>query len=365
METFRIEIPNSLNELQKKELISRIGYFSELISNISINNNHIVIQHSDSQIFGKNFYNTYNELVENIKSLKIIPPKITHSNIEESEKSDYMSTTRINQSVHSIEVLNMIEMFTSKIIDSEYAIKKDYPIMLDSENMKRNKYHLEFPQNIMVVGRVPHNLAELGSNKQDMCIDNYEFKKRKKYLRPCICYSAYNELKDTKLVKNLAITSGGKCFRNELEWKLDDFRKEEFYMKEIIFIGTKEFVLETRKRLIEKVWNAFNKLSLVGRIETASDPFFYNEDFKKGTFQKLADTKYELIGVHGNGETSLASFNFCGQSLCKAYNIRDLENDCLYSGCVAFGLDRWVSLVKDIYGEETHKLNKTIEELKI
>lgn len=357
-----LDIPKNFNEYQINELIERTGYLSESITNLKKKDNKIIVSYLENTESVSIISENYEKLIEIISSMKILPPKVIRDNTEKTK--DYNNDNTNNSKVNfDIELLTNLNNLLYSIAEREGAIQKDYPIILEESNLNKNKYHLEFPQNIMFVGRVPHNYSDLEDVKKKKNINGF-YHNKGQYLRPCICYSTYDELSDMVLDNNIIFTAMGKCFRNEVEWKINDFRKREFYMREIIFIGTKEFVLQTREKFINIVWDIFNDFKLVGRIETASDPFFFSDDYKKGTFQKIAETKYELVGIYGKESTSIASFNYCGDTLCKVYNIKNSKNEYLHSGCVAFGLDRWVALISRVYGnKKSHIENKILTKI--
>lgn len=96
----------------------------------------------------------------------------------------------------------------------------------------------------------------------------------------------------------------------------------------------------------------FLALGLSGRIETASDPFYFSEDAAKSQHQMMGNMKYELIVHSGEsrGSFSIASFNNMGNSLTKPFEVMDTESKPVHSGCIAFGIDRWVYALLALYG---------------
>lgn len=125
-------------------------------------------------------------------------------------------------------------------------------------------------------------------------------------------------------------------------------------MREIVFVGREDWVVQMRNQIMDDVWNLFESKGLNGRIETATDPFFFSQDLKtKGTYQMMSNAKYELIVTTLSGkEVSIASFNYCLDMLCSKYEIKDYDGLALYSGCVAFGIDRWKEALVDINGRD-------------
>lgn len=350
-----LNVPLFLSKLQVKELFERMGYLSDDIVSVKYDEQGNVFEILlDEQcvvldvekVIAKN----YELLIETIKGYKVLPSKVIKNNREgtpNENNSELNLETRDYLLPNEVELLRVLDRGFERLAIQYSATIRDYSCILDEENMNKSKYHLEFPQNILSLFDVSHNFSVLNDIRNYKEFPQTVFRNTKRYLRPCICYSTYNEYSDKTLNSNIIITSMGKCFRNEIDWKIDNLRKKEFYMREIVFLGDKEFVTNLRNDLIEKVWSLFEKLGLYGSMETASDPFFYSEGLKKGTFQKFADAKFELISrTTGGKDVSLASFNYCGDMVCKSYNIKNNLNDYVYSGCVAFGISRWIEIIK-------------------
>ncbi|MNG08023.1 Amino acid--[acyl-carrier-protein] ligase 2 [compost metagenome] len=65
----------------------------------------------------------------------------------------------------------------------------------------------------------------------------------------------------------------------------------------------------------------------------------------------MSNAKYELLVTTSNHkEVSIASFNYCADTLCSKYEITDAADALLQSGCVAFGMDRWKEAYIDVHG---------------
>lgn len=126
-------------------------------------------------------------------------------------------------------------------------------------------------------------------------------------------------------------------------------------MREIVFMGSQEYVESKRLTIMDEIWDIFCALGLYGQIVTARDPFFHYDDMKtKGAVQLMADAKYELEFISANGNSSsIASFNNCQDTLCEKFEITDHERKTLHSGCVAFGIDRWRAALFEQYGSDS------------
>ncbi|MBW7476490.1 amino acid--ACP ligase [Paenibacillus oenotherae] len=223
----------------------------------------------------------------------------------------------------------------------QQAQLRKYSSMIDIEALNQCNYIETFPHNIHLVSEIPHQLDQLERVRSES--DLNDIARVSKYaLSPAVCFHCYRELMNSSIESPLVLTALGNCFRHESAWRVGRHRLNEFHMREIVFLGEAGFVEETRTHYIDKVWQLFNDLGFEGRIETASDPFYFSEDASKGQHQMMANMKYELIVELPAGQFSIASFNHMGDSLCKKFNISDRSGKSLQSGCTAFGVDRWV-----------------------
>lgn len=93
-----------------------------------------------------------------------------------------------------------------------------------------------------------------------------------------------------------------------------------------------------------------------GTIETASDPFFASVATAKSFWQRSQDLKLELrLAIEpdpaGNPRSvAAASFNMHGTFFGDAFGIRDAAGGPAFSGCAAWGVERWVLAVFTQHG---------------
>jgi seryl-tRNA synthetase len=115
-------------------------------------------------------------------------------------------------------------------------------------------------------------------------------------------------------------------------------------MREIIVLGTREQVEDVRQSLVRQVATFAEMLQLDGTIETATDPFFTTGDEGRRLMQQAGALKYELqLGIDANGRRiAAASFNHHHDFFGTRFDIRIANETPAHSGCIAFGLERWV-----------------------
>lgn len=245
------------------------------------------------------------------------------------------------------------------------ARERRYPALINIDLMRRCRYVDLFPQNAYLVDELPHQREVLVRMRQG-AVSAEDVRRSSSYmLNPALCFHTYGEFARTQLTEGLLLTAVGECFRHEAPWRLNDFRRTSFTMREIPFIGRASEVEDHRNSFMDIVWDIFVELGLCGWLETATDPFYYVEDAAVQQHQLLASVKYELVAQRPSGETSaIASFNNIRNSLCRQFDISTADGVPAHSGCAAFGIDRWAEIILETYGADPGGWPKPLHRLR-
>ena len=123
-------------------------------------------------------------------------------------------------------------------------------------------------------------------------------------------------------------------------------RVDEFHRIEIVYIGTKEQLLDIREKLIDRYKHVFdNILDLEWRMAKVT-PFylqqaglFEEEDEIKGTIDFEAYLPYK--GDRSKEWLEIQNISIVGDKYTKAFNIKSQRSQ-LWSGCSGIGLERWM-----------------------
>jgi hypothetical protein len=115
-------------------------------------------------------------------------------------------------------------------------------------------------------------------------------------------------------------------------------------MRELVFLGSREVVLEHRARSIEKMGKFLEEHDIAAEIRTASDPFFIAPDASAKTyFQLSSETKYEIAMLLPDGKKlAVGSHNHHSDFFGRAFDVDIEGHGPMHSVCIAFGLERWV-----------------------
>lgn len=360
LDPLRFELPAKITSGRLSELLERIPYISELVDSVEyVDDGHLALVEVSTQdcLKREGILADLQELVDALLVSKISPQKILKTHFRPQGESE---VTHADNSQHfydgvDVQLIEAIDKLLLEIAVRHGAKVRDYPSIYTAEIMERNGYHKNFPQNVYGVTQIPHNYTLIKNIRESAAsvIPADLFQSQGAFLQPCVCYHCYAEIQQTEQ-SEIVFTLKGRCFRHEIQWRLNQFRRNEFTMREIVFMGDHEFVEGKRIQIMEEVWELFCTLGLYGQIVTARDPFFHYDDMKtKGAVQLMADAKYELEFTSVNGNTSsIASFNNCQDTLCDKFEITDSAGQILHSGCVAFGIDRWRAALFERYGAD-------------
>jgi seryl-tRNA synthetase len=159
------------------------------------------------------------------------------------------------------------------------------------------------------------------------------------------CYNVYLHLAGTALDGPRYVTTVATCFRNESSYE-ELQRLWSFSMREIVCLGTAAQVQEHLGAFKQRVLGFAGELGLALVTELASDPF-YQPGSSRALMQKLFPQKEEM--VYGRS-LAIASLNFHRNFFGERCDIRSAGGEPAFTGCVAFGIERWLHALLDRFG---------------
>jgi seryl-tRNA synthetase len=184
-------------------------------------------------------------------------------------------------------------------------------------------------------------------------------------LAPAVCYHAY-ALHAGETLSPDGVTYGacGKCFRYESSNMRDLRRLWDFTLREIIFIGGRDEVLEKRERGLELMAAFLESHEIAAEIRTASDPFFIAPDaMAKAYFQLSSDTKYEVAAyLPDGGRLAVGSLNYHSDFFGRAFDVTIEGAGPMHSVCIGFGLERWIHVFLAQHGTDPSQWPRVVRE---
>ena len=104
--------------------------------------------------------------------------------------------------------------------------------------------------------------------------------------------------------------------------------------------------------MIDESIKFLTKLNLSAEVSIANDPFILPKMQKYKKIQLMEKTKYELqLFVNEEKSIAAASYNLHGDAFTTPFNISGVNNRKMVTGCVGFGLERWLIAFLCQYGE--------------
>lgn len=127
-------------------------------------------------------------------------------------------------------------------------------------------------------------------------------------------------------------------------------------MREIVCIGSLDAVQDHLSSFKQQILNFTMEIGLPLEVQVASDPF-YQPQGSKAMMQKNFPVKEEF--VYG-GSVAIASVNFHRNFFGERCDIRTADGQPAFSGCVAFGLERWFHALFDHFDSNTEAIKSAI-----
>jgi hypothetical protein len=166
-------------------------------------------------------------------------------------------------------------------------------------------------------------------------------------LTPAACYHFYRLYEGSNLDAPLYLTTLCSCHRRESHYVPLE-RQWNFSMREIVCIGSVDEVTAFLDHYRGRVAALCDLLDLPVAQAAASDPFFRPTQNPRWIAQRLAPLKTEFVF---DGYLAASSVNFHRDYFGGTFAIRRGESPAS-SGCVAFGLERWMRMIIVRWGSD-------------
>ncbi len=247
----------------------------------------------------------------------------------------------------------LIAYFESQFLalaDSFRAAPYRFPTLIPARYLERVNYFRAFPHSLTFATHLREDLDVIDQFAQNAACDHEglqappeSFSRIQALLSPAVCYHLYFALADQQLSEgSVTATAVGNCFRYEAINLVSLERMWNFTMREVIFVGSKDFVLENREIARQRMSQVFERLGFAYRVESANDPFFIGEFRKQAAFQSAFQLKFEIRGSlpYKNSTLAVGSYNYHQDFFGRSLNISLPDGTPAHTGCVAFGLER-------------------------
>ena len=174
-------------------------------------------------------------------------------------------------------VSRLVDFFESRFLMlAEHFEAEPYrfPTLISAKFLDRVDYFSAFPHSLTFATHLREDLdiinqfAENAGYEEDGLDAPAEFfSKFKTLVSPAVCYHLYFSLADHPLPDGkLIATAVGNCFRYESTNLTSMERMWDFTMREVIFVGPKEFVLENREKSRQFMQKIFEEIAVDGIV---------------------------------------------------------------------------------------------------
>lgn len=294
---------------------------------------------------------------------------------------ELISRRQISQEAQGIFALGplvtaVIEYFEGQFIalaDSFGAAPYRFPTLIPARYLERVNYFRAFPHSLTFATHlrgdldvIDHFAQHAACNEHGLDTPLDSFSPIQTLLSPAVCYHLYFALADQPLPNGQVVaTAVGPCFRYESSNLTSLERLWNFTMREVIFVGSKEFVLDNRETARQRMRRVFDELNLAYRVESATDPFFIGEFRKQSAFQSAFQLKYEIRAHLPFKDSTLAvgSYNYHQNFFGRHLNITLPNGEPAHTGCVAFGLERMAYAYLAQFGLDPEKWHAPVKEM--
>ncbi len=271
-------------------------------------------------------------------------------------------------------ILKGVALFLFDFFDEEFnkiairlgAAQRRYPVLLPVDAYKKTGYLHNSPQYATFCCDARENIALLEELEKSVGSEEVfdRLQQPRHALSPSACFHTYVEYQNKTLKEMSVLTFVQNVFRNEgrLNYKQIG-RLRDYHVREIVFLGDNEFVTQKRNEALQCSINLLKQWGMMGSVLSASDPFVMPKMQMYKKIQLLENSKYEVrLNVSTDEQISAASFNLHGTAFSYPFKISISGVDEVVTGCVGFGLERWVIAFLSQFGAEPDSWPQFIKE---
>ncbi|WP_145331585.1 aminoacyl--tRNA ligase-related protein [Paenibacillus xylanexedens] len=226
-----------------------------------------------------------------------------------------------------------------------------YPDLIGIDTLNQYDYVSQFPNHLMFASHLREDIDLIQTFSREAadgcdCYHSEYIAEPRLVNKLAVCPHVFKQYEGRiiDLKEPIIVTSVGKCKRYESVNMNRVERLLDFSMREIVIIGSHEQVLQVREEWIELVQQLIQSIQVETNIKTGNDPFFTNEYSPKAMLQQKLKLKYELnlYLPYNKKELSVGSFNYHGTHFAESFSIEAVDGRNVHTGCIAFGLERFV-----------------------
>jgi seryl-tRNA synthetase len=239
------------------------------------------------------------------------------------------------------------------------AREYSYPPLLPVEELSRIDYFENFPHlgtlaSVLRPDRLAAGYASHDTPRVD--VPNADLEDARFALPSAACYGVYFSLRGSTLSSPSYVSTLARCFRNERKYA-GLRRLWGFQMRELVVLGDAEAVQEHLRSFRTRIEAFAERVGLPVKVAVATDPFF-DKSTSRARMQELFPVKEEFVY---DDDLAIASLNFHRNFFGERCEIRTADGSAAFSGCVAFGLERWLAALADHLDGRVERITGVLE----
>ncbi len=236
------------------------------------------------------------------------------------------------------------------------ATDGQYPAFIDGETLAKCGYFDSHPNAVSFIGHMVEDFDAIEEfRRANSCAEGWSLPEDThvhmpgQCLNPAACFPCYPTLEGHRIPdEGTAFTWMGRVFRYESKNISGLDRLWEFNVRELVFVGTEDYVKDCRRRALPLIGELAAAVDVECSIETASDPFFATVAAAKKFWQQAQEVKNEIMlpvePAPDGSERRLAcgSINLHGNFFGTRFDIEAADGKPAFTGCIGLGIERWV-----------------------
>lgn len=240
-----------------------------------------------------------------------------------------------------IALRNEVEAEFAELISAFAAVEVELPRLITVDDAASIDYFHNFPHLGMAVSGITEpDAVSRRAKAGDPGVTTTDLETPRYVLPSAACYGLYFALRGTHVSDITLYTVRGNCFRREIAYTGLD-RLLGFTMREVVAVGTREAVEQFVTSAHSVLRKSATRFGIDADLVAATDPFFESNG-PRAKMQRLFPVKHELVSNRG---VALASANFHRNFFGERCAITLPDGEPAYTGCLGFGIERWISEV--------------------
>ena len=373
MARYSVPLKSAPGEMAREEIRKQAAFLSKSISNIDFTQDGSSVFFEAPEEESAALGIAVEQLANRVsRALRTLERKVVFSNPAENGFANvswagvhFLGTGQAALSGVPLKLFDYFDRTFAEFGKRWSAVPIRTPTLIPSATLSRCDYFRSFPHNVTFATHLreePEAIEDFRA--RHLNVEDLDGKalgdmdRPEACLSPAVCYHLYHLHEDQTLpASGLVYAVCGKCFRYESSNLSDLRRLWDFTMREVVFLGSRAYVLERREESIEMMAAFLRGHDLAGQIRTASDPFFIAPDaVSKTYFQLSSDSKFEVaLDIGGGQRLAVGSHNYHSDFFGRAFRTNVDAAGAMHSVCWAFGLERWVYAFTVQHGDDVER----------